>query len=120
MRAWAGEKPISTSMATCSCDGSGADEPDPDAWIGASISAGEHRFSFSCIAREEPRRTGVFHVLEEPLHRSLRVAVPGSQERLLAPNRWEAHPLELGHRCFVELRKGGGPWADDEPYQNSA
>ena len=58
------------------------------------------------FAQEGSARTGVIHVLEEPLHRGLRVAVTGSQERLLAPNRREAHTLELGHGRFVELRKG--------------
>lgn len=52
-------------------------------------------------AHEESPRTRVFHVLEEPLHCDLGVAVTGREERLLASHDREAHALQLGHRCFV-------------------
>ena len=58
------------------------------------------------FAQEGSARTGVIHVLEEPLHRGLRVRVARREQRLLCAHGREAHPLELRHRLGVELWQG--------------
>ncbi len=54
------------------------------------------------------KHTWIFHMREQPLHRSLGVAIARSEQRLLATVLGESHRLQLSQRGLVELRKCWG------------
>lgn len=63
----------------------------------------------SAIAKEsrgeEERLTGVIHVSEEPLHRSLSIGVSSREQCSLTSNSRESHAFEHVHRSLIELGK---------------
>lgn len=51
---------------------------------------------------EKKLHTWIFHMLEQPIHSRLCIAITRREQRLLTTNEGKTHHLQLFKRCFVE------------------
>lgn len=113
LRAWAGEKPMSTSMEICSAEGPvEAVLEGASVSRGASMSARQDQGQLLGPADEGGRRTWILHVRKQPLHRRLAVCVAGREQRLLTADQRKAHPFEHAESGLVEGGQAGGRGCD--------
>lgn len=94
-------------MLTCSAEGSGPALPletdTVSACKGASISADLECSAPNQLDVQTKLRTGVFHMLKQPVHCCFRITVARGEERFLASNSWESHGFQLRHCSGIEL-----------------